>query len=75
MMDQSDRVSPGVRWVWEPNNFFARQLVEITRVRWSGEEVWVETRGILGPDCGRHWNTLSRFLESSVPESAYRKFW
>ena len=68
--------SVGSRWVWEIDSPRARELIEVTHVKWNGEEWWVETlrlntRSLTDVTDMRpptvHWNDLSRFWEAVVP--------
>src|SRR5690349_17720254 len=65
----------GSRWVWEIDKPHARELIEVTKVIWDGEEWWVQTKSLLGHGrCGLPsldpadpLNDLSRFWEAAEP--------
>lgn len=67
----------GTVWVWEVSKPAARCLVQVTDVKWNGEEWWVECEqltadgwrpaGVPTFDKRRHWNDLSRFMEACLP--------
>lgn len=66
------RPEPGTLWVWEPRSLTAVALIEVTRVRWNGEEWWVEAQVLAAKTAefggqkvgGKYWNELSRFWEA-----------
>lgn len=71
MSNQFDSYEPRARtpaigstWIWELHKPHARERVEVSDVRWNGEEWWVATDN----SHGRHWNDLSRFWEASLPD-------
>lgn len=60
----------GTRWAWEPGSPHAAALIEVTGVRWNGEEWWVTARVLAGSDTAgkagaEYGNDLSRFWEAS----------
>jgi hypothetical protein len=63
----------GSCWVWEIDKPHARELVEVTEVKWNGEEWWVRSKGLLraqvafGRDGDEPWNDLSRFMQAVTP--------
>lgn len=74
-IDSYDENAPlpkvGTRWVWEIDKPHARCLIEVTEVKWNGEEWWVRTKALL-PDsfpatAGEPLNDLSRFWEAVTP--------
>lgn len=64
------RPLPGTLWAWEPRAEHARALVEVTSVRWNGEEWFVGTKALLARDTfgavgdGEICNDLDRFWEA-----------
>ena len=54
-------------WLWEPEKPHARESVVVTEVKWNGEEVWIECRGVSNEK--RTWNDLSRWVEATVLQS------
>jgi hypothetical protein len=66
------RPEPGTLWAWEPHSLTAAALIEVTQLRWNGEEWWVEARVIAGKAAefagvkvgSLYWNELSRFWEA-----------
>ncbi len=59
----------GTLWAWEPRKPHAAALVEVTEVRWNGEEWWVRARILAGSVAaglaGREYlNDLDRFWEA-----------
>jgi len=66
------RPKVGTRWVWEIDIPSARDLIEVTQVKWNGEEWWVESKTLLPPHqhrfpSDRCWNELGRFWEACLP--------
>ncbi len=45
-----DRDAPvpeeGSTWIWRPNEPHARQRIEVTEVKWNGEEWWVKSKNL-----------------------------
>lgn len=72
-----DRNAPvpkvGSRWVWEIDLPHAREIIEVTEVRWNGEEWFVGAKALLpNPTYPSHgdpvkWNDLGRFYEACLP--------
>jgi hypothetical protein len=64
----------GSRWVWEIDLPHAVALVEVTEVKWNGEEWWVWSKPLLivgGSEAAERLpavpNDLSRFMEAVTP--------
>jgi len=60
----------GSRWVWEIDSPTARAVVEVSAVKWNGEEWWVETTTLM-PDSfpstrNKHLNDVGRFWEAAT---------
>jgi len=64
------RPLPGTLWAWEPRSEHSRALIEVTSVRWNGEEWFVGVRALLASTAfrvlarGVIWNDLERFWEA-----------
>lgn len=59
----------GSRWAWEIDEPNAREITEVTAVKWNGEAWWVETKTLLPnpafpSDRDKHWNEIGRFWEA-----------
>lgn len=65
------RPEPGTLWVWEPRSLTAAALIEVTQLKWDGEQWHVEARVLAakasqfaGQVVGEtYWNELSRFWQ------------
>lgn len=72
----------GSRWVWEVDEPAARCIIEVTGVKWNGEEWFVKARSLLPnpafttpatPD--EVWNSLDRFREACQQVGNPRRLW
>lgn len=58
--------SIGSIWVWEPLLEHARATLQVTDVKWNGEEAFVETLNLDKPDAERSWNPLGHWVQATV---------
>jgi hypothetical protein len=71
-VDSYDKNAPlpriGTKWIWEIDSDEARSLMEVTAIKWNGEEWWIQTQQILADrfsEIGtRNWNDVGRFWEA-----------
>lgn len=56
--------SLGSYWVWEPEKTHARELLEVFNIRWTGENFWIEARGIVS--LKTHAIPFDRWTEATV---------
>lgn len=54
----------GSVWEWEPLKDHARCTVEVTDLRWNGEEWWVTSRDVSSDETAL--NSLDRWVEATV---------